>query len=495
VLAVPLVLWSAWRLLDVPQSAGGRRARTVLLVCLMTAALPLVQLVPLPPALWTSLPGRADFVQTLAAAGLEAGWMPLTVSPSSTWLSALALLPPVAVLMSAVQLDFADRRRLVLVVLTVGVAGAVLGFVQIAQGPASPLRFYAVTNPTEAVGLFANRNHYAALLNCLLPFAVAWSVAAVMRAARGGPWRSRRATPHLIVVIIGVAVVMLLVGAQFMARSRAGLGLMIVAVLGSIAMVYAIPGDASDPRPATSRGGVARIFIWLLLAAVGLAAAIGAQSGFHRLRARSMEQLLTDGRIPLARNTFDAAMAYMPFGSGMGTFVQIYQAFETAADGFTFSYVNRAHNDFLELWLEAGLAGLAAILLFLVWVVRAGLRVWRRGLPGAGRVDNLFACAAAIVLTTLLAHSGVDYPLRTTALIAVFVLAAALLIVPVGATVASARPPGAPTEIEVAARPEAPSKDEVLARSEGIKAAAPPRGEWPPAWRTPTRSGRSDTSQ
>jgi hypothetical protein len=36
---------------------------------------------------------------------------------------------------------------------------------QVAQGPRL-LRLFAVTNLSEAVGFFANRNHFAALLFC-----------------------------------------------------------------------------------------------------------------------------------------------------------------------------------------------------------------------------------------------------------------------------------------------------------------------------------------
>ncbi len=490
-LGVPLMLWAAWRLLDVPPENGGRQGRAIMLACLVGAALPIAQLLPLPPALWTALPGRADFVQTFSAAGIEVGWMPLSLVPRGTWLSALALVPPVAVLLSAVQLGYADRRLPVLVLVIVGVAGAILGLVQLAQGPASPLRFYAFTNTSEAVGFFANRNHYAALLYCLAPFAGAWTIAAVARAGQSGSFQSPRALPHLIVAMVGIAVVAVLVAAVAMARSRAGLGLMLVALVGILAMAYAAPSATADPSPAARRNFVARVISWLLLAAIGLAAVFAAQSALPRLGDRFTADLL-EGRIPLARNTVDAAMAYMPFGSGMGTFVQVYPAFEKASDGFTHAYVNRAHNDFLELWLEAGVAGLVAMLLFLVWVAFACLRVWRRGLPGAAHGDSLLACAATLALVLLLVHSSVDYPLRTTALMAVFALVTAMVIAPVRVKVVSARPSGSSdsgTPGERASTPPPP------VHSPGFIAATPPRGAWPAAWRTPGRPGPSDTSR
>src|SRR5688572_18514732 len=91
-LAVPLLSSALWRRIDIPPEWGRGLARAAVLVCLLAAALPLMQLVPLPQSLWMALPGRADFISTLDAAGLEAGWRPLSMSPRGTWLSALALL-------------------------------------------------------------------------------------------------------------------------------------------------------------------------------------------------------------------------------------------------------------------------------------------------------------------------------------------------------------------------------------------------------------------
>ena len=60
--------------------------------------------------------------------------------------------------------------------LAVGLISVLIGLIQVAQGERSPLRFFEFTNPTEAVGFFANRNHFAALIYCLMLFALAWIV-------------------------------------------------------------------------------------------------------------------------------------------------------------------------------------------------------------------------------------------------------------------------------------------------------------------------------
>jgi O-antigen ligase len=493
-LAVPLLLWASWRLLDVPTPDGGRRGRTALVVCLLIAALPLAHLVPLPPSVWMLLPGRSDFETSLNAAGLEVGWLPLSLAPSLTWLSGLALLPPMALFLGVMQLGYADRRRLSFVILLVGMVSVGLGLLQVAQGPTSPLRFYAFTNTSEAVGFFAYRNHYSALLYCLVLIAAAFAVAAVADFARAGlALKSTRSTPHVIAALASFTVLFILVGAQVMARSRAGLGLTVVALLGAFALAYLAPTGATGLQLSARAGHATRGATRLLVAAISLAVLFGVQFALYRVMHRFQFDALSDARLPFARNTIEAAIAYMPFGAGMGTFVPVYQAFEKASDNVASAYANHTHNDFLELWLEGGLIGLVAMILFVVWVLSASWRVWRRGLPGAGHLDNLLACAAVLALMLLLAHAAVDYALRAAALIGMFAWAVAMAIAPVGRQ--EAQPgvrassagegrqgrSGSPTRrrAEAGAMTGHDQSDEAQSRR---FVPAPPREDWPETW-------------
>lgn len=491
-LAVPMLLWAGWRLIELPPDAGGRQGRIAILVCLLATAIPLLHLVPLPPAFWTTLPGRDGLASALDAAGLPVSWHPISISPRRTWLSALALLPPSAVLLSALQLGYADRRRLAIVLLAFGMVAAVLGLLQVAQGTASPLRFYAFTNTTEAVGFFANRNHHAALLYALVPIAAAVVITAVMRAQAAGSMRSRRATPHLIVAVLGLAALVILVAAQAITRSRAGIGLTLVALLGSFAMTYAARTPAALSRPSASPETATRIVRRLLMAAFGLAILVGGQMAFYRVHDRFSASPLEDGRLSLAQTTVEAAWALMPSGSGVGTFVPAFQAAVSPQDDFAATYVNRAHNDYLELWLEAGLIGIVVMVLALGWLAAASIRAWRHGLPGAGQRDGLLACAATLVLVLLLAHSTVDYPLRTTALMAAFMLAVALVNAPLRAREAHSRRSFDPAEPQERRAPMAVEPDAIAAQqSEPAPfAPVPPRADWPAAWRRPGRPDR-----
>src|SRR6202050_2329500 len=187
-LAIPLLLLSTSRLSDLfwRHRAKLLQVRWELAFCLAAVLGPLVQLVPLPPALWTLVPHRAPLIASFdglghslsgnALSGNDLPWLPISVSPNATWLSVAALLPTLAVFFGTILLSYRERRLLSLAVVAFGVASAFLGLLQIAQGPASRLRFFAVTNLSEAVGFFANRNHFAGFLYVVLLFAAVWAI-------------------------------------------------------------------------------------------------------------------------------------------------------------------------------------------------------------------------------------------------------------------------------------------------------------------------------
>jgi O-antigen ligase len=110
----------------------------------------------------------------------------------------------------------------------------------------------------------------------------------------------------------------------------------------------------------------------------------------------------------------------MPLGSGLGSFVRVYRLYESP-DAVTNKYVIHAHNDYVEIALELGLAGVFLLLLFLEWWISQSIAVWRRG------EDGPWARAASIASGTVLVHSLVDFPLRSAAIAACFAMCLALL--------------------------------------------------------------------
>jgi O-antigen ligase len=130
-----------------------------------------------------------------------------------------------------------------------------------------------------------------------------------------------------------------------------------------------------------------------------------------------------ESRYTTFKTGLKAAADFAPLGSGVGTFGNIYPRFENPAS-VTRTYVNHVHNDFIELALETGAAGLILVTLFLLWWGGRLIAIWR-----APNIDP-YARAASIASAAILAHSVVDYPLRTAAISAVFAVCVALMVQP-----------------------------------------------------------------
>jgi O-antigen ligase len=394
--ALPLLVLSANRLL---RTGLWREHRFALALLSLFTAIPLIQLIPLPPFLWTALPGRADMVLALQLAGIQPGWAPITVTPDLTWQSALAILPPAAMFMAVLGSSHAQTARMMWFYLAGAVVAVLLGAAQLASG-GTQLYFWATTAAGSVTGFFANRNHLATLLLSCLPFAAVFGAAVLRR-------RSDERLPlwfgalFMGLVVIGLAAI----------RSRAGVILFgPIAVAGMLAAWIAAGRGRPGPGLIALTGGVA--------AAIGVVAVLA----LPPILARFDVQSAPEGRFEGWPIVADAADAWLPLGSGVGSFDAVFRSVEPL-EQLDPTFFNHAHNEYLETWLEAGWPGVALIIAFLVWY---GRRLWAAWKAGPSRERDLQR-AASIALLAMLAHSAVDYPLRTAALAVLFALCAAIL--------------------------------------------------------------------
>jgi O-antigen ligase len=418
-LSIPLLLASLWQPL---RAHGGERGanplfRAELAFCAALVGVPLVQLIPLPPAIWTTLPNRQSVVEAFELVGGDLPWMPISLSPEATWLGALSLIPPVAVFLSTRLLSYAERRLMSLLVLAMGLCSVFLGLLQVAQGAPSPLRFFATTNTSEAVGLFANRNHFAAFVYALVLIAACWATAAVFR-ARTSFNRKVHDTTAVAAVVMTAAIIIVLLSAEAMARSRAGLALTTLALIGGFGLGW-------KEWRWMSRGAAG-----LVLGLIALTCLFVAEFTLYRILERFATDPLEDSRITFARNTLAAVMEYMPFGSGIGSFVPVYGMYERPGDVMINAYANHAHNDILEIALEAGIFGIVLTAFFAVWMTKASVAIWRSSIIGSRNIDLWLARSATIIVVLVAFHSLVDYPLRTGAIMAIVAFACGLLVAP-----------------------------------------------------------------
>jgi O-antigen ligase len=411
-LSVPLLTVAIWPAFSA-QNPNRVAARLGLCLICIILLLALVETVPLPFDYWSGFNsllfrGKGEFPAPHT----------LSLAPQATLAAAASMIVPVSIFAATARLNGRQRMSISWLLLALGALSLLLGYLQFAQGPGSSLRFYDFTNPAEAVGFFANRNHFAAYLYVTLLLSAVWFAAAAERSLHNRAFKSR----SLFWFAAAGALLLAIVAGLAMARSRAGLLLAIVALAGILIMTVR-QGRRNAERHGRSRLG--RVSFATVLFAV----LFTAQFGLGNILTRFEQDPTEDLRVPIAKTTAAAALRAMPFGTGLGSFVNVYAAVEEESDVFA-GYANRAHNDLLELILESGLAGAGLLLAFLIWFARRTYAIWGVPAEAAGAYETYLERAATLAIALLLLHSLVDYPLRTTALAAIFAFFCAILAFP-----------------------------------------------------------------
>lgn len=411
--AIPLILIGLTGHYDRPASQATRQLLALAVALLAIFSL---QLVPLPPGLWSALPGRSHVVDGFEMLGLALPWLPISLNPRGTLGSLLWLLPAFSMLLVVARAGAYRAAWLAWTLAALAAVSIVLGALQLAGGTGSPAYLYRITNYGQAVGFFSNANHFATLLLTAIPF-----MAALARRTLDDR-RSRQRTSAQIAALAALAIT---IGVGLViSGSLAGIG---IAVPVAVASAFLIRGPRGLPRWAVAA-----------LTVLGLAAAalaFSAPFGNNLTSAEARDDSLS--RYTSFSHTLEASTDYLPVGSGIGSFVDAYRLTEAPADvGNT--YMNHAHSDPLEILLETGVAGVLLIVLLLLWWTRRTIAIWR-----AATVDA-YARAATIATGAIMAHSLVDYPLRTAAMATIFALGLALMAEPRERTLARGRESSAP---------------------------------------------------
>ncbi|MBX3565286.1 MAG: O-antigen ligase family protein [Sphingomonas sp.] len=400
-----------------------RAYRYLFMIAAAMVVVTLLQLVPLPPALWSMLPGHGFIAEIDRAAGLGPVWRPLNVAPPDGWNSFFAMLVPLTFLVLGAQIPTEQRSKLVPVMVVLALVSAVLALLQIVGPPDGPLYFYRVTNSGSAVGLFANRNHQAVLLAATFPLLAVF--ASMPRNPRD--YIARR--------VLALGAGMFLIPLIFITGSRAGLLVGIVGI-ASVLLLYrpgvaeaVAPRDAGHGKARRSGGPVGLTRSWRQwaigggVAVLGLALSVvtivlGRGEAFQRILEQDSEN---ETRFKAWTVIVRLVGDYFPFGSGMGSFVEVFETAEPR-ELLDATYLNHAHNDWLEVLLTGGLAGMALLLFACVLVAVRAFRL----LPRGKAVDKpvLFSRLGLVLVLQFAIASLGDYPLRTPALGSLFVLAA-----------------------------------------------------------------------
>lgn len=365
----------------------------------------LIQLVPLPPAFWTSLPGRQVVAEGATLLGMDQPWRPISLAPALTLNSLAATSIPVVALIGFAALDEEGRRLLLPLLIGAALVSALFGIAQIAGGADSPFYLYRITNDDAAVGLFSNRNHQAALLALTFPMLALW---AIQPGKDAGARRAR--------MMIAGAFGIFLIPMILVTGSRAGL------LLGALAAAWACFQYLKDLRVQRGEKGIGwrlpLTALCVLVAVAGLFLAVAFS------RAQAVQRLLSGGEVDLRLKVFPTltrmAGDLYPVGSGLGSFDPVYRIYEPS-QLLTPNYLNQAHNDLLELTITGGVPALIILCLFVLWWFLKTVRALRGWSVPSRRLA--FARLGSFMIILLLLWSLVDYPLRVPTMSALLAIA------------------------------------------------------------------------
>lgn len=214
-------------------------------------------------------------------------------------------------------------------------------------------------------GAFANVNHFSTLMYMSIPLIV---------------FLGRQKPARAFMAVLAILLLLLAAG------SRAGVLIGLAVSVLSLAVLFA-------------RSRLSLAFV-LSAATVGFIYILGVSTKID------LENIDPEfGRREFARTTWEGIEEVWLTGVGYGNFERAYQIYEQPSMIFS-SYVNHAHNDYLELVFEGG--ALAALIIAAYFFLLGSRIPALRNSP--------FQKAALLSIIFVLIHSLVDYPLRTLAL-------------------------------------------------------------------------------
>jgi O-antigen ligase len=280
--------------------------------------------------------------------------------------------------------DEAARQKFALALI---IFGALYAFFALAQELTSNGKFFWVYTPRfngSIYGSYVNHDHYAGLMEMLVPFPL---VVCMGHLLRGG----KRALVAFCAVLMASTI--------FLSGSRGG---MLSLVLEIVVFATLTLVQRRNPRVAL---GVAAVCVLVLVFLVFL----GKVQVLGRLG-----NLGPDMRLKITKDCLRMFSHRPVLGWGLGTFPTVYPGYRSF---YTNLFVNEAHNDYAQLLVETGLLGFGLMLWFLI-------RLYKYGLPTSRRWefkwDGAVSLAALLGCTGLLLHSFVDFNLQIPANAAMF---------------------------------------------------------------------------
>ena len=367
-----------------------------------------VQFIPIPkPILSFFSPNAVELRQAYSPHFAEIKTMTLSLVPIRTFRAALELLAYVLIGFLVVR-TFVHRRqiqRLMTVLAACGAVQALYALFELYRSNPHVLFYKKVYNLGSATGTFINRNHFSGYLELIIPIALTLLLARIdMFSLAGKRWPEKmsqmtgKGFSGNVILIIAIVIMSLGV---LKSQSRSGAFILV--------LTFVLFFELTVFHFSKARYG--QTWIKTVLKSVFLLVTIGAlYVGVEGTLSRfASDRLLQDGRPQYWNNVLTMFARFPVFGTGYGTFADVYPAFQTVTlEG----RLVHAHNDFLENLAELGIIGFALMMGAIGFLLLDGFRTWSKRRHPQIKALGMggFVSAAAILV-----HGLTDFNLHIPA--------------------------------------------------------------------------------
>jgi O-antigen ligase len=293
----------------------------------------------------------------------------------------------------------AQARTIAVILVVYGFALAAFALVYGASPNGKLYWFYPLTHGGAIYGPYVNHNHYAGLMELLVPIPL------VVSFSRLAGDKER--------IAAGIAAA-IMVGTVFLSGSRGGMLAIFVEL-----MVFAVVLLRQKVELVRQKKGLQILVIVAAFAVVlvSMLTWLGGKDLTSRVASISTEthtEISGGMRLSIDRDAFVMFRNRPVLGWGLGSFPVVYPQFRSFYTNF---FVNQAHNDYLQLLCEMGLLGFGTMVWFLVVLYRRGLPKIRNWMSDVSSAATL-ACILGV--SGILVHSLLDFNLQIPANAALF---------------------------------------------------------------------------
>lgn len=302
----------------------------------------------------------------------------LTIDSEATISMLLLFLSGLFVFLSV--LNYTDTvkklKRLILAILFSGFIYSFYGFM------------IGISINKSSFSVFTNRNHFAGYIEMIIPLGIGYALA----------------EPAKLKKMIFVFLTSIMALALFFSFSRAGI---ICFALSMFSLLFLL----KIKRPLKRGLNLLLVLSAFLILFLGF---IGSASVALRLKTLSSPFAAYLDRFNLLKDSFNIIRDFPLFGTGLGTFGDIIQKYNTSLKQVSWVF---AHNEPLNLLVETGIVGFFLVCIFLIFYFKSVFSAWVKR-NSAFAVYLTLGAAVGIIAVSL--HSWFDFLLHIPANLILF---------------------------------------------------------------------------